>query len=60
MVIATVGAIIFWTGWAAWSGARMTLHSPTNKGRYGGAVLMLGGIAGLLFGIRLLVVTYLL
>ena len=59
-MIATVGTLIFWTAWAAWSGARMMLQSGSNKRRYGGAALMIGGMVGLLFGVRLLVVTYLL
>ena len=55
MVIALVGVLIFWSGWAAFAGAGMTRNGRTPKARYGGSALMLGGVVGVLVGVRLLV-----
>lgn len=55
MVIATVGVLLFWAGWAAYAGARMALRGHSLKARCGGSALMLTGVVGVLFGMRLLV-----
>jgi len=55
MVIVAVGALLFWAAWAAWAGSSMTLKAATLRARIGGAFLLLAGVAGLLYGVRLLV-----
>jgi len=54
MVIALIGMLIFWAGWAAYAGAGMTRNGRTLKARYGGSALLLAGVVGVLFGMRLL------
>jgi len=54
MIVAFLGGLIFWAGWAAWTGARLTLNGVTLQSRVAGAVLMVGGVAGFLYGMRLL------
>lgn len=54
MVIVMVGVLIFWAGWTAFSGARMTMRGRTFGIRFGGAALTLVGVSGLLFAMRLL------
>jgi hypothetical protein len=53
-VVTLIGALLFWAGALAWIGARITLRATTNNSRFGGAFLLLGGSAGLFYGIRLL------
>ena len=54
MVIAAIGALLFWAGWAAWTGSSVTLKAATLRARMGGVVLMLSGIVSLIYGMRLL------
>jgi hypothetical protein len=54
MIIAAVGILLFWAAWAAWTGWSMTLNAATLRRRIGGAALMLTGVVGLIYGVRLL------
>jgi hypothetical protein len=55
MIIVMVGVLIFWAGWAAFSGARMTMRGASLRTRCGGGALTLVGVSGVLYGMRLLV-----
>ena len=54
MVIGAVGVLLFWAGWASWTGSSLTLKAATMGTRLGGVALMLAGIVSLLYGVRLL------
>ena len=54
MIIVAIGVLLFWAAWAAWTGSSMTLRAATLRRRVGGAVLMLSGVVGLIYGVRLL------
>lgn len=54
MIITAVGALLFGAAWAAWTGSSLALEAASVRGRVGGVVLMLAGIVGVLYGVRLL------
>jgi len=54
MVLVAIAMLLFWAGWATWTGSSLTLKAATARARLGGGVLMLAGIVGLLYGVRLL------
>jgi len=54
MAIVAVGVLLFWAAWAVWTGSSLTLKAATRRARMGGIALMLAGVVGLLYGVRLL------
>ena len=56
MVVTFIGMLIFWAGFAAWYGSRSALKGDTMRARIIGAVTVIAGIAGVVYGMRLLAV----
>lgn len=54
MTIVAVGMLIFWAGVAAWAGARVVFRPGSGLARFAGAALLIAGISGVLYGVRLL------
>ena len=54
MVTAAIGMLIVSAGVAAWAGARVAFRPGPAPARFAGAALLVAGISGMLYGLRLL------
>jgi hypothetical protein len=54
MAVTAIGAMVFWCAWAAWSGAHMIRCGATLKTRSLGSVVMVAGLVGALYGLRII------
>jgi len=54
LTVVAIGMLIFWAGVAAWAGARVAFRPGPALARFGGAALLVAGISGVLYGVRLL------
>jgi len=55
VIIVFVGMLIFWAGFAAWCGSTMAQNAHRGSVCVLGAALTVAGVAGILYGMRLLV-----
>jgi hypothetical protein len=54
MVTVAIGVLIFFSGSAAWAGAKLAFKPGSALTRFTGAALLVAGISGVLYGVRLL------
>jgi hypothetical protein len=54
MAVTAIGAIVFWCAWAAWTGAHMIRRGATLRARWLGSVVMIAGLVGALYGLRII------